>query len=334
MIRTLLTMSLVSLALPSFAAAPSTCDRDCLVKFADDFLDAMVRHDPNGLAVANAIKAAENQMPMKLGEGAWRGVTSFARTKQYVVDTETGQVGVQAILYQDELPAVFALRLKVVNGQITEAETLLAHDGEGGTPFLPQGFLIREAPYVRDVPLAVRSSRTELLQTAETYWDLATSTHKGEAAPYTVDCFHYQNGMNTDWEASLKPGQAPFGNTPAQAYDGRIWTCARELTLTTEPWTRARDARTLVDVERGLVMTWNLVDQKGRPGPDGKTPPPPGPFDSINVIPLPGISARGYALRAQPQTLYHAEVMRIIGGKIQREQVFQRVLAPNAKSAF
>jgi hypothetical protein len=255
-----------------------------------------------------------------------------------VADTQTGQVGVQTILDDAGQQAIYAVRLKVVNHRITEAETLLTHDGEGGPPFEPEGFLIREAPYIRSVPAAIRSTREQLLQAAQTYWTLATTTHNAEGAPYMVDCVHYQNGVNTDWERELSPSEAaaPERNAP-EAYDGRIWTCARELSLTTQPWIKERAARTLVDEERGLVMTWNLVDVAGRPGPDGKLPAPPKIGDPVPPLPAnapPGLSAIGWAMRGQPQTLYHAEVMRIVGGKIQREQVFQRALAPNAESQF
>jgi hypothetical protein len=309
-----------------------------LTGIANRYLDAIAKHDPALVTFAPDAKLAENQQPIKAGEGTWKTAVSFAKTRQYVADPQTGQVGVQTIMEDAGKPAFFALRLQVVNNAVTAAETLVTHDGEGGSPFEPEGFLLRESPYMREVPLEIRSSRDVLLQTAQKYWDLATTTHKGADASYTVDCFHFQNGVSTNWERELTPTEAaaPERNAP-QAYDGRIWICARELNLTTQPWIKERSVRTLVDVERGLVMTWNLVDVKGRPGPDGKIPPPPKPGDPIPPLPdnaPPGLSAIGWSMRGQPQTMYHAEVKRIIGGKIQREQVFQRSLPPDIKSAF
>jgi hypothetical protein len=326
----------ILLAMPMAQAA--SCDRACLLAHANRYLEAMTRHDPALLSFARDAKLAENHHAMKAGEGIWKTAVSFSKARQYVADPQTNQVGVQAILDDAGKPALFALRLQIANNEITEAETLVTHDGEGGPPFEPEGFLIREAPYIREVPQQVRSTRAVLLQAAQQYWDLATTTHKGDDAPYTTDCFHFQNGVNTSWERELTPAEAaaPERNAP-QPYDGRIWICARELTLTTQPWIRERSVRTLVDVERGLVMTWNLVDVKGRPGPDGKIPPPPKPGDPIPPLPdnaPPGLSALGWSLRGQPQTLYHAEVKRIVDGKIQREQVFQRSLPADAKSAF
>jgi hypothetical protein len=314
------------------------CDRSCLVGIADQFLDALTAHDPSRAPLAPGASQAENQQRITGGQGLWKSAGSFAKIRQYVADTQTGQVGVQTILSDDGQPAIYALRLKVVNHRITEAESLVTHDGEGGPPFEPEGFLLREAPYIRSVPQPVRSTREQLLQTAQAYWTLATTTHNAAGASYTADCMHFQNGVNTDWERELSPAEAaaPERNAP-QAYDGRIWTCARELTMTTQPWVKERAVRTLVDEERGLVMTWNLVDVAGRPGPDGKLPLPLKSGDPIPPLPAnapPGLSAVGWASRGQPQTLYHAEVVRIVGGKIQREQVFQRALPPNAESLF
>lgn len=334
-----LTFAIATLGFLQAASADSTgCDRACLTGFADRYLEAMIRHDPTSVSFSRDAKLAENQQAIKAGEGLWKTAASFSKVRQYVADPQTGQVGVQAIADDAGRPAIFALRLKIVGNAVAEAETLVTHDGEGGPPFEPEGFLIRESPYMRDVPQAVRSSREVLLRTARKYWELATTTHKGADAPYTDDCFHYQNGVNTNWERDLTPSElaAPERNAP-QAYDGRIWICARELDLTTVPWVKERSLRTLVDVERGLVMTWNLVDVAGRPGPDGKIPPPPKAGDPLPPLPdnaPPGLSAIGWSLRTQPQTFYHAEVKRIVGGRIQREQVFQRSLPADAASAW
>jgi hypothetical protein len=338
--RTLLLALLVAVvsSMHGLHAEEPLCDRACLVALADQYLAALTAHDPSLAPIAPGAIQAQNQHRISNGEGLWKSAGSFAKIRQYVADTQTGQVGVQTILDEAGQQAIYAVRLKIVNHRITEAETLLTHDGEGGPPFEPEGFLIREAPYIRSVPETIRSSREQLLQTARTYWTLATTTHNAQGAPYMVDCVHFQNGVNTDWERELSPSEAaaPDRNAP-EAYDGRIWTCARELTLTTQPWVKERAVRTLVDEERGLVMTWNLVDVAGRPGPDGKLPAPPKIGDPVPPLPAnapPGLSAIGWATRGQPQTLYHAEVMRIVGGKIQREQVFQRALAPNAESLY
>lgn len=328
----------VILAVPAAMAQTASCERACLIGHADRYMEALTRHDPAVIPFARDARLAENQQAIEPGEGIWKSAVSFSKARQYVADAQTGQVGVQAIVDDSGKPAIFALRLKIVNNEITEAETLVTHDGEGGPPFEPEGFLTREAPYIREVPQQIRSSREVLLQTARRYWDIATKTHRGEDEPYTTDCFHFQNGVNTSWERELTAAEAaaPERNAP-QAYDGRIWICARELTMTTQPWTRERSVRTLVDADRGLVMTWNLVDVKGRPGPDGKMQPPPKSGDPIPPLPAnapPGLSALGWSQRGQPQTFYHAEVKRIIGGKVQREQVFQRALPADAKSAF
>jgi hypothetical protein len=336
LLRTKMPLFLTSL-LALAGAAPAraaNCDRACLIDTADKVLASIAHHDPSSGGILQTARITENRVASGTGS-IWRTATTIAKTRQYVVDVPAQQIGVQTIAYEGAAPVILALRLKLEDGTATEAELLVTRDGEGGPPFEPEGFLIREAPYIRDVPAAVRSSRQTLLKVARRYWTLATTTHQPDAQMYLPDCFHFQNGVNTDWERQLTPSEAaaPERNAP-QTYDGRIWICARELILTTAPWSHERAVNTLVDEERGLVMTWNLVDVAGRPGPDGKIPPPPAAGAPLPDLPgnaPPGLSRKGWALRSQPQTFYNAEVKRIIDGRIQREQVFQRALPANAQ---
>ena len=324
------------------AAATSACDRDCLQSFVAHYVGAMVRHDPSKLPVAPGVVATQNGQPFMLGQGIWQSVTGVLSQPQFVSDVAAGQVGYLGVLNDAGQPALFGLRLKIAGGKITEIESLLTHDGEGGPAFEPQGFIYREAPYIRDVPLAARSSPADLLRIANQYWDIATSTHNGGAVPYSADCWHFENGMNTDWERAFMPNELSKLNQPAyqpQA-DGRIWTCAREVYLTTASYTVARDRHFLIDPDRGLVMAIVTVDVKGRgnvtipaagSGTAAPKPPPTPAIDGPGLRPL-GMSDAGMRnAMGKTYTAYHFEVMRIVGGKITREQDFMHQLPAGAK---
>jgi hypothetical protein len=55
-----------------FAALAGTgaaaCDRSCLIRIADRYLAAMVKHDPAGLPLAPNIKFTENTAAIPLGD--------------------------------------------------------------------------------------------------------------------------------------------------------------------------------------------------------------------------------------------------------------------------
>lgn len=243
--RTIATGAISLLALTSQAAdGPARCDRSCLETFVSDYATALVKKDPAGLKIANNIKVSENSIAVKLGEGpSWKGITSFKSQPQYISDVQAGEVAYMGVVDSNGQPAFLSLRLKIQNNQITEVESVLTHDGEGGPAFEPEGMIYRESPYIRDVPQQVRSSRAELIKIANLFWDVSTTSHDASKVPYAPDCWHFENGMNTNWERTFTPEEVARQNNPA-AYqpqaDGRVWTCARETYLTTTAWKAAR----------------------------------------------------------------------------------------------
>lgn len=316
----------------------------------------MVKRDPAAVRVTSDFKASENGQAVKLGAGeSWQGVTSFKSQPQFVADVRAQEIGYLGVVDHGGRPAFLGLRLKIVNRAIAAAETILTHDGEGGPGFMPEGFIYREAPYIREVPKAVRSSREELLKVANTYWDVATTTHDGSKVPHTEDCWHFENGMNTNWEREFMPHELKQLDRPEyqpQPSDGRIWTCAREVYLTTVGWAQVRDRHLFVDEERGLVFNIAYVDPKAREPvrPQGDTteggkpaaapmqPPsgnPANPLEGPGKMPLGGTPAGIRATMAgTPHTMAHFMVMRIVGGKIAREQEVMRRLPAGANRTF
>lgn len=309
------------------AAVPNGgCDRVCLQKYMGDYVAGLVNHTPAGLPVTADIKVSENGRSVKLGAGeSWKAIARIESQPQFVADTQTQEIGYLGVVDDGGHPAFLGLRLKIKDGAISESESILTHDGEGGPAFEPDGFIYREAPYIRAVPQEVRGSRTELIKVANTYWDVATSAHDGSSIPYSLDCWHFENGMNTSWERDFFPNELPRLNRPEyqpQA-DGRIWTCSREVYLSTLNWTAARDRQYLVDEERGLMFEIVYVDVKSRASMAGPPPalPKPTPIEGPGRMPLGGSLTGLHSLsNGAPYTMIYFEVSRIVGGKIAREQ--------------
>ncbi|HTW25141.1 MAG TPA: hypothetical protein VMD78_16175, partial [Candidatus Baltobacteraceae bacterium] len=106
------------------AAAPS-CDYACLTGVMDRYLKALVAHDPSQIPVAANLKFTENTIPLKLGDALWGTMSGIGTYKLYFADPHDGQVGIEASIRENGTPALLLARLKVVDGKITEIETVV-----------------------------------------------------------------------------------------------------------------------------------------------------------------------------------------------------------------
>lgn len=337
---------LVAAFVTGAAQAQTSCDRTCLETAMGNYVAAMIKHDPSLVKFSADFKGSENEQPIKPGDGLWKTIDKVLSQPQFVADPATGQIGYIGVVDDAGKTAFLGLRLKIQNGEVTEAESIVSHDGESGPAFEPQGFIYREAPYIRDVPAPARTSAADLLNVANTYWTVATTTHDGSAVPYSLDCWHFENGMNTNWERDIMPNEVAQLNTAPyrpQA-DGRIWTCAREVYLTTAAWSDARDQHFIVDPDRGLVFNMVLVDTRNRAPAAGAKPSGPrrggnpmaatSPIDGPGKAPL-GMSRTGMMqVMGKSYTTDHFEVMRIVDGKITREQDVMHILPLNTPGVF
>src|ERR1700689_2153175 len=109
----------------SFGQAPGPCNRVCLEGFVNQYLDAMVAHDPSRLPVTPGVKFSEDDVPLKLGEALWRTASGIGTYKLYFADPQTGQVGFMGTMKENGRGVALVMRLKVENGRISEAEQLV-----------------------------------------------------------------------------------------------------------------------------------------------------------------------------------------------------------------
>src|SRR5215472_2324530 len=84
---------IASRAVGNQTSAAVPCDRACLNSFVDQYLDAVVAHDPSRLAVTTLVKFTEDGQHLRLGDGFWRSATGKGTYKFYVDDPDVGQVG-------------------------------------------------------------------------------------------------------------------------------------------------------------------------------------------------------------------------------------------------
>jgi hypothetical protein len=179
------------------SGAGGSLDRAALIKLADDYLAALVAHDPRKVPLAPDVKTVENAKRIQPGEGLWKSTTAGPTEFRIVVpDTVSQQVGGMVMMQTDGKPAQVGFRLKVVNGKVTEAEHMIALPRETSLPNLQK---LRPG-IMMEVPYEYRDSRGRLLHIAKSYYD-ALDLNNGSLAPFAPDCERRENGMRT----------APFG---------------------------------------------------------------------------------------------------------------------------
>src|SRR5262245_35463324 len=119
-----------------------SCDRACLEGYVDRYLDAMLANEVTPKLFARDVKFTENGVRLPLGnEGLWFGMSGKGKYKFYVPDVETQQIAFIGTVIENtrnrginngegDVVAI-ALRLKVVDGMITEVEQLAVRPDTG-----------------------------------------------------------------------------------------------------------------------------------------------------------------------------------------------------------
>ena len=245
---------LAALALGGGAEAKSVgCDRACLEGFVDRYIDAMTAHAPLRAPLAKTIRFTENGQKLQVGDGLWGTIEAREGYSLYFADPPAGQVGAFVTVKESGRHQILGLRLKVVGGKITEAETLVVRP--------KQGVVFGEPAALKDKPIfhqaltpSQRRLRAELVRIANSYFEgLVHATEK--LTPFNDDCQRIENGVIT-------------ANNPDPGGGFPVWKLgchAQFATHFSQFITRIRERRfPVVDEERGLVYAEVFFDHAGR----------------------------------------------------------------------
>lgn len=179
--------------------AATGCDRACLKRTLDSYLDAMTKHDASKLPVSKSVKFTENGRALKLGEGLWK--TADAVTyRLYAIDPVGGQAAAEAVVRENGELANFLVRLKITGRKIAEVETILCRKGKGQQEICGPEKLTATPPlYLEVVPAAERSTRGELTAAADAYFTAIQTegTPHYKPAPLAADANRFENGIQT-----------------------------------------------------------------------------------------------------------------------------------------
>src|SRR5215471_11504680 len=113
----------VPAARASTGPIPLNCNRACLEDLVNQYLAAVVAHDPKRLPLSADVKYTENDQALDVGDGFWNTATEVGSYKHYFADPATSQVGFMGTMKEGRGLLLMALRLKVMLGRITEIES-------------------------------------------------------------------------------------------------------------------------------------------------------------------------------------------------------------------
>src|SRR5262245_18328298 len=183
---------------------PLNCNRACLEGLIDQYLAAVVAHDPSKLPLSKDVKYSENYQMLPVGDGFWKTASGVGNYKHVFADPEFGQVAMMGTMREANSTILMSLRLRIELGRITEIESVYFKPGGGG-PNNIEGMDKSGKPediWFKSVPPAHRISRQEMLVIADGYFSgLQKNDGKGingtGTYPFTNDCHRIENGSPT-----------------------------------------------------------------------------------------------------------------------------------------
>jgi hypothetical protein len=285
------------LPMPRAAAASPACDRVCLEGFVDRYLDAMLAHDPGKVPFAPNMQFTENGQRLDLGDGLWRTFTEKGTYRLFVTDVESGHVAFLGSIKEAGIPAMLALHLRIREGQISAAEALVQRSEKSAQGFEEIGYTWRDP-----IPVSERSSRAELLKTANMYFTGMQQNDGKGVYPFDDNCNRIENGTFTT-NTPTPPDETRPDPKTSNMYSSQ-WTCREQFESGLLHFvSRIRDRRFVaMDPQHGVVFSYVFFDHMAGDTRTFRTP------DGRTVTAGP----------KQPWTWEIAEAFRIEHGKIRQ----------------
>jgi hypothetical protein len=242
------------------ARVPVDCNRTCLEALVDQYLSALTAHDPKRLPLSADVKYTENDQVLEVGDGFWNTVTGIGNYKHYFADPVTSQAAWMGTMKEGSGLLLMALRLRVQLGRITEIETSFFRAGGGGPNNIAAMDALGkpEALWLEAIPTAQRSSRNQLIEIANAYFEGVQRNDGKGFYPFTDDCDRIENGSHTTNTPSPQPNTPGGFNYMGLSCKGQLESGYLGIVTSVH-----RRRYPLVDEERGVVWGYSIFDMGG-----------------------------------------------------------------------
>ena len=259
------------------AEEAAVADREPLIRLMNQYLDALVKHDPSAVPLDANVQMVENIVRTPIGEGLWKTATGGPNDfKVYISDPNGGQIAFMGVLESDGNPVLLGSRLKVVNGRITEIDHMVSPLDRG----VPDTLITPRAGLVTKLTPAERVPREQMIKAAMGYYE-AIEFSNGTLAPFADDCQRRENGMIAVNNQTQPPAGKDIESAPGSiAVFGRM-KCGEQLSTGVMGYITKMNQRRLagVDEELGLVAIYSMMNHDGEPNP-------------MKIVNTPGVTER------------------------------------------
>ena len=238
------------------------CDRACLYGFVDKYLAALAAKDPAQAPWSAHVKFTENNVELPVGWGLWQTISGLGAEDFRAADPESGQAAYYGVVDERGTKSFFALRLRIDDGKISEAETIVDRKGYGPGPFGNPETLQPVPVLLADVAPEQRTARARMVALADGYFNTLQLNDGQIFTQFAPECSRRENGV---WTANdPHPGTSGDPNLNLSAY-GRI-SCEEGFRLGNYRWDDELRARRfpLVDEEKGLILASGFIDHAGK----------------------------------------------------------------------
>jgi hypothetical protein len=172
------------------------CSRASLQAIADKYVEALKKGNPSLMPLASQVKYIERRKEVPLGQGIWKTpvAVDFYRT---LVDVDICETFTEVISANNTPQYVTGTRLKVVDGKITEIESLVSDKNDW--LFNADNYLKYSSTETWDIiPPDKRTDRETLIKVASDYFDIFTDYAAFPRVPWGVPCVRIEGGAYTN----------------------------------------------------------------------------------------------------------------------------------------
>jgi len=284
--------------------------RASLEALMNQYLEALVAHEPKRLPLSKKVKHTENTIPLPVGEGLWATASDLPTYRLYVCDPHGGQVGLYGYMKENGFPILIAARLKTEKGQITEIENIVVRQSE--RPFIEENLIKPRAVFLEALKLEEKVSRAEMVRVSDLYFE-GLVRDNGDIIPLWDECNRIENGMQTTNNPNLFPRDP---KRPPMPLDCRGQINARTFAYITSIKPRRW---TVVDEERGITFGTFMFHHTG----------------TIKSVEVPGLgTVEMIPIARRPFTVVVSELFKIKSGKIREIEAIMTSLPYGAKSGW